>query len=549
MSKPRRITELQLTTNPSISDLIPLARVGSNSRVTIGSLLNAEIPSTFGTTTINGDLNVNGNLNVSTIVSASVLYESGSTIFGNSLDDTHDFIGDVSITGSLFVSGTSVFGGDLIPQTPQGARLGTPENPFRELFLQSGSITIESDTPGDPSALISNSDGNVSITTAGFQIVNDQISKTVFRTTRGGRVILTTRDEVYITGSAMSIIGSDSGNEYPRNFDGTLLHLTNQERESARISIDSFGTGSLGEDRYPLIAGRRGRGTVDSPTAVKDDDTLFRIAVQGYGETDFVRSIGRFNISAREDFTDTAGGTKSSIWLTPLGSTTIQQVVEFNTDEVQVTGSIDISGDYTINGNSFSSSLFQSSSISGSVIEFTKGDNTTQQVKIPDGLGYSGLGWARYDDTTYTTSSPFTIVDGADVKIPCNGSGSIETHMHSSIPFFNPSTQRIQAENDGDVYSVTVDFSMRAAANPNEGDFVRLQMNNTVGTPYTRVGRDLYFAKNDTEWHKFHEIFQYYSDADFVTNGNEFNIIPNGMDVDIADVIIFIQRTQNHSQH
>lgn len=208
-----------------------------------------------------------------------------------------------------------------------------------------------------------------------------------------------------------------------------------------------------------------------------------------------------------------------------------------------------INGDLNVNGNSFSSSLFQSSSISGSVIEFTKGDNTTQQVKIPDGLGYSGLGWARYDDTTYTTSSAFTIVDGADVKIPCNGSGSIETHMHSSIPFFNPSTQRIQAENDGDVYSITVDFSMRAVTNPADGDFVRLQMNNTVGTPYTRVGRDLFFSKKDTEWHKFHEIFQYYSDTDFVINGNEFNIIPNGVNIYIADVIIFIQRTQNHSQH
>ena len=73
--------------------------------------MNAEIPSTFGTTTINGDLNVNGNVNVSTIVSASVLYDSGSTIFGNSLDDTHDFTGDVTISGSFLVSGSTEFNG------------------------------------------------------------------------------------------------------------------------------------------------------------------------------------------------------------------------------------------------------------------------------------------------------------------------------------------------------------------------------------------------------------------------------------------------------
>jgi len=546
MSKPRRITELPLTTNPSISDLIPLAREGSNNRVTIGTILNNGFTTTLGDTTINGDLTVIG---TETIVSSSVLYDSGSTIFGDSVDDKHDFIGDVRITGSLFVSGTTELGGDIYPQTPQGARLGTPENPFREIYLQSGSISIESDTPGDPSAEISNKDGNVSITTAGFQIVNDQIDKTVFRTTRGGRVLLTTRNEVYVTGSAMSIIGSDSGNEHPRNFNGTLLHLTNQEQESARMSIDSFGTGSLGEDRYPLIAGRRGRGTVDSPSAVKDDDTLFRIAVQGYGETDFVRSIGRFNISAREDFTDSAGGTKSSIWLTPIGSTTIQKVVEFNTDEVEITGSVDITGDYTLNGNSFSSSLFQSSSISGSVIEFTKGDNTTQQVQIPKGLGYSGLGWARYDDTTYTTSSPFSIDEGDTEILPCNGSGSIETHMHSSVPFFNPATQKIQAENDGDVYTVTINMTMRASSNPSEGDHVTIAMSGIGVTPYDRVRRDLFFFKNNTDWHYYHEIFQYYSDADFVANGNQFNLTASGNNIEVADVIIFIQRTQNHSQH
>lgn len=105
MSKPRRITELELTTNPSISDLLPLARNGSNNKVTLGTIFNSEFPATFG------NLDVNGTLRVSTIVSSSILYESGSTIFGNSLDDTHDLTGDVTISGSLLVSGSTEFNG------------------------------------------------------------------------------------------------------------------------------------------------------------------------------------------------------------------------------------------------------------------------------------------------------------------------------------------------------------------------------------------------------------------------------------------------------
>ncbi len=176
MSKPRRITELPLTTNPSISDLIPLARVGSNNRITLGTLVNSEFPATFGSTTINGDLDVNGNLRVSTLVSASILYESGSTIFGDSLDDTHIFNGDVTISGSLFVSGTTELGGNLVPKTPQGATLGTPEKPFRELYLQSGSISIESDTPGEPSAVISNNNYNLEISVGGMKLIQPDAS-------------------------------------------------------------------------------------------------------------------------------------------------------------------------------------------------------------------------------------------------------------------------------------------------------------------------------------------------------------------------------------
>jgi hypothetical protein len=77
----KRISELQIETNPKISDLIALASDGQSKRTTLGSILNSELPTTFGDTIINGDLTVIG---METIVSSSVLYDSGSTIFGNS---------------------------------------------------------------------------------------------------------------------------------------------------------------------------------------------------------------------------------------------------------------------------------------------------------------------------------------------------------------------------------------------------------------------------------------------------------------------------------
>jgi hypothetical protein len=49
-------------------------------------------------------------------VSASIIYESGSTKFGDTLDDTHKFTGSLSITGSFIVPTSSL---------PNDAAIGT----------------------------------------------------------------------------------------------------------------------------------------------------------------------------------------------------------------------------------------------------------------------------------------------------------------------------------------------------------------------------------------------------------------------------------------
>jgi hypothetical protein len=74
----------------------------------------------FGNQTINGDMTVTGKLTAqefyTELVSSSVLYESGSTKFGDTLDDTHQFTGSLSITGSLILPSSS-----LPPSAPIGS--------------------------------------------------------------------------------------------------------------------------------------------------------------------------------------------------------------------------------------------------------------------------------------------------------------------------------------------------------------------------------------------------------------------------------------------
>jgi len=62
----------------------------------------------FGDQTVTGDVTVGGTLTAqefkSELVSASILFESGSSLFGNSSDDTHIFTGSVNISGSIFIN-------------------------------------------------------------------------------------------------------------------------------------------------------------------------------------------------------------------------------------------------------------------------------------------------------------------------------------------------------------------------------------------------------------------------------------------------------------
>ena len=63
------------------------------------------------------DLRVRGTLTVdelhTSITSSSILYESGSTVFGNTLDDTHQLTGSVAITGSITLNGQAIGTGKL----------------------------------------------------------------------------------------------------------------------------------------------------------------------------------------------------------------------------------------------------------------------------------------------------------------------------------------------------------------------------------------------------------------------------------------------------
>jgi hypothetical protein len=166
------------------------------------------------------------------------------------------------------------------------------------------------------------------------------------------------------------------------------------------------------------------------------------------------------------------------------------------------------------------------------------GHNSQNVVVYPQDVTTIG-GWARYDDSQYTSSSKLSLLDGIEVVLPNNASSIYRSHP--SISFYNGT--KVTAVNENDVYQMTVVFRC-SASNANQ-TYLSLHFEGGNGTPYDRIRSDVNFPKGNDVSHDFHGIFQYYADADFVTNGSEWRITANGGTAKIWDIIFFIQRTQN----
>ena len=93
-----------------------LRATGSFTGSLVGSLLGT---ASFATTASSADnFTVRGTLTAQTIVAQTITsstdYVSGSTIFGNTLSNTHQFTGSVNITGSLLLNGSPVVTGQIV---------------------------------------------------------------------------------------------------------------------------------------------------------------------------------------------------------------------------------------------------------------------------------------------------------------------------------------------------------------------------------------------------------------------------------------------------
>jgi hypothetical protein len=99
-----------VTTNSQVTGSIRITETGSFGSLRVNDTLtvNHGVSVISGSLGITSDLTVLGSVNARqfniSIISSSVLFESGSSNFGNSTDDIHSFTGSVQIDGAITAS-------------------------------------------------------------------------------------------------------------------------------------------------------------------------------------------------------------------------------------------------------------------------------------------------------------------------------------------------------------------------------------------------------------------------------------------------------------
>ena len=207
----------------------------SSSVLSYTSSLNAKT-SSFATTgsntfegiqTINSNLVVTGSITAQTLVvqtvTSSVVYSSGSNVFGNNIANTQTFTGSMNLTGSLTVVTT----GTELQVTSTGVRIG---NISTDTHPITGSVNITGSLNTNNALYVSSSTVGIGTATPSYKF---EVSNLGSGVTVGDFYVDTTNNSVYV--GRQSSTSGDNSKFYVRNRVNTLTAL----------SVDPGGNGAV----------------------------------------------------------------------------------------------------------------------------------------------------------------------------------------------------------------------------------------------------------------------------------------------------------------
>ena len=375
-----------------------------------------------GSQSITGSLTVTGQVVAQTLnvqqVTSSIVYSSGSNVFGNSLANTQQFTGSVSVTGSMAVNSSITVTGDGSNDIFKAVRSGTTR-----VVIKNGvnTLGINTDTINNPLTVNGGADfsGNVGIgvTSPGYRLVvnsaTDGISAGIAGNTYGIRF-----DNGGTFSSGMSTVhGVDNtlvGSYQPIMLNGSDVRFGTSATERMRIT-------SAGDLSF------KGRSTTTNYDAVFYNDNS-QLAINA-NNTNVGKTI---NFNVRND--------QNAMTINSIGN------VGIGTNS-PISGGGDAKW-ITLDGNSYGGGFI--SSVSGTAKGYLYYDNGTATFAMQ---GASGVGVSFLT----SNSEKMRITSGGAVGIGLTNPGAILDVSHTA-----GTTNIIRVSNGAGNYRWRVDqnFSM-----------------------------------------------------------------------------------------
>lgn len=312
-------------------------------------------------------------LTITNIVANTITGGAGGTNTQVQFNTNGNFTGNSnftynSTTSALLVAGTATLG-NVFPASNNVSNIGSSTNRFNDIWLGSGNINLIDNTLNTEQQIYAQS-GNLIISGANgiqfgqFAIFGNTISTInpaaniniglvgstgyvdierplavnstggglpAFRVEQNGTVSINSYGNIVANSAALLINATTSGNDQPRNFEGTLIQATAQDNTPARMSADAFGVDGTGQNAYASWAARVARGNVTTPSQTQAGDIMFRFTSQGWSNSGaYIGSIIRYNQVALENFATGKAGTRHNFAAAPVGTATIKNIANID---------------------------------------------------------------------------------------------------------------------------------------------------------------------------------------------------------------------------
>ena len=287
---------------------------------TTGSLFVSGSTVQIGNNTLLGNTLLGGNIGITgtSTLTGSFLVSGSTTQIGN-----NTLIGLTTLTGSIFIAG------DFIPQISSSFTLGTLESPWKDIFIQSGSIIIRSDILGAAPAKVSNKVGDITIESAGFRLQSGSFIP--FEISETARTVIRVPNIPAGDIGGLSIIGNSSGAYQPVINPSGMLHITSNDNQAARVTVDGFGS-NIGA----IFVGRHARGTAANPTPTLSGDILARFSGLGYSTSSYFPIVGgvptSLEFQATENYSTSGAGSRAAFYTYRNGHVTRSLSAIIDTD-------------------------------------------------------------------------------------------------------------------------------------------------------------------------------------------------------------------------